>query len=564
MTTASLGWIMNFAAAAACGALFGPGAFQQSGWLMATSVAFAAFFFSSVSFVAYARLSEVASAIVCAARDGRISAGDGPLVETPWRCRKPLRQLRWLATPMHNSDTTGAAAPTTKKKKEKPVTPTLLVVKTPEAGFVVDVFAGIPLFTWMFECTQLLQLTCGLVLKMASAIDLLSMFLLENSTATDALTASALEFLTPLMTLESISGIVFLLLLGFCLAPSSSIVGRVVKTSDTLMLLLHLVLGAFLFKHVALRQEQHEGSGAEKQRYGSRMTDDFFEAQHLSHTYDIHQRIFFSCAAILTSFLPHCNTPSIFRECAQEPNVKSSSTTTVQSTAAVQRQHTQALLQLRAMAIQLAYFMFLGTMVDCVLPLGRSTSRLAVFNFVDYRTWLPNAEEDAHVMVLFALVPLVHLISAARGATEGIIGLVLRIVPALQRALESLRVPRRLVVAIVGLLTLRLSITWRPLYWLIFSNCLIHLTYVMLYLFCVAPQLRLVGDAKLSSQRPAAQRPTKSLQTLVMQLIASGYLPQSTIAVTQSSSFWWRLLASRASLLAAAAFWGLCLLYWIS
>jgi hypothetical protein len=188
----------------------------------------------------------------------------------------------------------------------------------------------------------------------------------------------------------------------------------------------------------------------------------------------------------------------------------------------------------------------LGVVYDIVLPLGRTTPRAALLNFVDYRKWLVDADAYEWIMIMFVLAPLVHLVSVTRGMLENLLSTSLRIIAAPPGRVPPSRRPVLLLAlaAIVGWMSLH----FRPLYYLVLCACLLHATYLALYLNVWWRRWQRKGKAghrtiSLASHLLSLPEPGKA------GLLWAPTLPQSVT--------WW-------SGIAATVFWAVITVYWVN
>lgn len=440
----SEGWVVNMAAGAATSALFAPGAFQQSGWFIALTVSLLAFMFSVTSLAAYTSLTSLTYKVQRAIGKRRVQV------------RGSDNKLQVLSSLSSDVSPFRAAAPFTKlafqsQKIKDDASKDSAFSALPESSQLVDFFGESPIMTWVFEAVQLAQVLAGFLLKTASAVDLLTIFVVQEN----AEWLTEYPVLAGWLTTDGMAGFVGLFLFVLRFLPKNAKLQKGIGfCADVAMLLLHVLLGALIISHVW-------GHWTHVIAKASLLKDP--SVTHLSETFELNQRIFYACCAALVSFLPHATTPAVFREVAGPT----------------------ALWHLfKAQVVQLAlfwfYFVGLGAGMDVLLPTGRTTSRLAVFNFVDYRTWLPNADES-HYIVLFALVPMVHLVSAVRGCVELVVSLGLRLMPGGLRVKLDSSTLSAVQLAVVLSVALS-SVTQRPIFTLIISNCILQGMYIYLFL----------------------------------------------------------------------------------
>lgn len=494
---------------------------------MASIVAVVVFVFSLISFAAYCSLTSVVYWIHQQQQQGRIGlSGTTPLLSlttsSAFRAAGRFNKLSWHASPLR--------APPKQKGKKPPIHsgPTAAVAVVPEASMLVHFFTGSEFFTRVFEGFQFAQAACALVLKTASAIDLTYLFVDASPELSGYLDTS--PFLRPLVaTGDGMSMLVFACMVVCLLVPPATHV-KLVRATDLAMIALHLLLVYFLWTHATTVEWVRQGP---KATYGAAAARLPVDAEHYSESFTVHQRFFFTCAATLTSFFPHGGTPSIFR--TPPSNLR----------ALPQRvSH-----QVRALTAQLGYFILLGIAYDYVLPLGRATSRLAVFNFVDYRTWLTDAEKHSWAMSLFALVPLIHLLGAARGLLDNLLNTALRVAPGGFEVAAALTPSmRRMALVAMALIVAQVSITLRPLYHLVFCNSVLHVTYLALYLYVW--------------HRPKGKHRSRGNSSSVQEHLAHLGDPSKEGLIWYPSSpqslFHWL------SCVVAMAFWASIFLYWTS
>lgn len=576
-------WVLNFAAGAAVSALFAPGAFQQSGFLIASLVTATSFVFSLVSLVAYARLTLVAQKAVAAIADGSVvsthATGDV----------KQQHSIRWKALTWNHK----AALPTKestsprRKQQSSPSRQSQTIV-TPSAAFLVDFFGGFTPLTWLFEAVQQVDTMISYLLKVVAVVDLFTMFLLDPSNADaalsvllrgvhqrlcDALGFDVVNMFPMLAAPHGIATCVFLGVAVVILLPSPQTTRWTAILCDLLILALNVFLCAVLAVRVSEQFQNHLVARPE---------------EHASLQYTPWQRFYFSYVAILTSFMPHSNTLAAF---------------TMPALSDAAQFGKRLSTQIKALLVQFVYFMVLGVAVDIVMPPQRASSRIpvVVFNFVDYRTWLPMDTADsaertpaAVVALAFSLVPIAHLLSAARGLSQG--------GPAqFERLFQMKRwtlMPFSLIRVMWVLVLTLAAVTLRPVNVLIVCKCVVHAVYIVLYLLVSAPSAgsspsdenaariepRKRGTALTEgkNQKKLPSSPSSPSASLVSHrrfthaathsLIGKLLLGSDDAANAACSDYWWhgvsfggafRLLDRRPVYYVALAYWITCLLGWI-
>lgn len=568
-------WGVNFAAGAAVSALFAPGAFQQSGFAIAALVTATSFLFSIVSLVAYARLTYVAQKACLASAEGRITTTNGKtLSEFQYRTSTTWSALKWNPTQPSSSLSSSS------KKKRKgfsngSAAPSSSSLVVPSAAFVVDFFGGFSLLTWVFEAIQQVDMMISYLLKVVAVVDLFQMFLLVEANSGAALSV-ALRFvysnvsewigvdLIALVPMAASSGgiaaIVFVGVSVLVLLPPPFFTRWTALVCDVVIIALNVFLCAVLGQRLVSQFQPHMLTRPEV---------------HTSLQYTPWERFYFSYVAILTSFLPHCNTLGAL---------------TTPAMRSVKEFGSRLHVQIRALLLQFVYFMILGVAVDIVMPPGRASSRIpvVVFNFVDYRTWLPadGAADESRgslattIALMFSLVPIAHLISAARGLSVAGPGQLSRLTGL------SAVLPSSVLKSLWVLVLTHAAVTLRPVNVLIVCKCIVHAVYIAMYL-----KLLDLGDTAPSSASPATAALIAPRKTHAGETTAAVVHRSSPHAATHSllakllmwdsgettnskrRNSWWggvdfgtwasTLLDRRGVYVAALLYWITCLVGWI-
>jgi hypothetical protein len=519
-------WDVNFAAGASVGAGFAPGSFQQGGWALALVVTGALFVCSMLSFAAYTSLTSVVYWAQQLRARGHVAGSDhAPLpavtAASPFRAAESFRALSWSQTPLDLSNK--KAAKKRKGKQQLEASPNSLYV-VPESSLLVHFFTGSELFTRLFEACQFVFWLSALILKTATAVDIMYTFMLASPYVHRAMDASLV--VSALATPTGMSAVVFLVM-ALCLLVPPVLNASLVRAADTCMMMIQLLLVCFLTNIAVTVEWSREGPKATHGAFAATLPQD---ATHLSALFPLSKRFFFVTAAAASLFIPHAGTPAIFRG-------PPSNLATLPA---------RALHQFRASSSSVVYYVVLGVVYDIVLPLGRTTPRAALLNFVDYRKWLVDADAYEWIMIMFVLAPLVHLVSVTRGMLENLLSTSLRIIAAPPGRVPPSRRPVLLLAlaAIVGWMSLH----FRPLYYLVLCACLLHATYLALYLNVWWRRWQRKGKAghrtiSLASHLLSLPEPGKA------GLLWAPTLPQSVT--------WW-------SGIAATVFWAVITVYWVN